>query len=175
MGNHFAGRLLGEHAISIRFWITTASTQKFEGYCTDIFFNHAMQWIDQCAAEDKPFFLYLATNTPHVPNIVADEYSKPYRGKHDGKPIPDTFYGMIANIDENLGKLEAFLRQKQLRDNTILIYMSDNGTQSAQSTSTVQRRHAGQKDQRVRRRASRALFRALGGRSTASTVVTSMN
>ncbi len=103
---------------------------RFKGYCTDIFFNEAMKWIDQCADEGKPFFLYLPTNTPHVPEIVAEEYSRVYQGKHDGKKIPSEFYGMIANIDDNLGKLEAFLKERKLRDNTILIYLSDNGTQN---------------------------------------------
>ena len=105
--------------------------KKFKGYCTDIFFNHAIAWIDQCNEEDRPFFLYLPTNTPHVPNLVAEKYSEPYRGKHDGMPIPDTFYGMISNIDENLGKLDTFLNEQNLRDNTVLVYMSDNGTQSS--------------------------------------------
>ena len=49
------------------------------------------------------------------------------------KPVPSKFYGMIANLDENLGKLEAFLKEKGLRENTLLIYMSDNGTQSTQA------------------------------------------
>jgi arylsulfatase A-like enzyme len=107
--------------------------KKFKGYCTDIFFEHATQWIEnhQENNKDKPFFLYLPTNTPHVPNVVTESYSKPYRGKHDGKNIPDTFYGMIANIDKNLGRLETFLKQNKLRENTILIFLSDNGTQSA--------------------------------------------
>jgi arylsulfatase len=104
--------------------------KKFEGYCTDIFFDRAMEWMGQCVQKDQSFFVYLPTNTPHVPNVVAERYSAPYRGQHDGKPIPHTFYGMIANIDENLGKLEDFLTEKNLRDNTILIYMTDNGTQS---------------------------------------------
>jgi arylsulfatase len=62
--------------------------KKFEGYWTDIFFNHAIGWIDRCVEQDKPFFLYLPTNTPHVPNVVAEKYSVPYRGAHEGKPIP---------------------------------------------------------------------------------------
>ena len=107
--------------------------KKYAGYCTDIFFAEAMNWIEKCADKKKPFFVYLPTNTPHVPNVVAEEYSRSYVGKHNGKPIPDTFYGMIANIDENVGKLEAFLKKQGLRDNTILIYMSDNGTQSRQA------------------------------------------
>jgi arylsulfatase A-like enzyme len=104
--------------------------KKFEGYCTDIFFDESMKWIESCQAADKPFFLYLPTNTPHVPNVCPEKYSKPYKGSYEGKPIPDTFYGMIANLDENMGKLDAFLTARGLRDNTILLFMSDNGTQS---------------------------------------------
>ena len=104
--------------------------KKYEGYCTDIFFDEAMKWIETCQASDKPFFLYLPTNTPHVPNVCPDKYSAPYKGHYEGKPIPDTFYGMIANLDENMGKLEAFLQAKGLRENTLLIFLSDNGTQS---------------------------------------------
>jgi arylsulfatase A-like enzyme/sucrose-6-phosphate hydrolase SacC (GH32 family) len=104
--------------------------KKYKGYCTDIFFREAMAWIKRCKAAGKPFFAYIPTNTPHVPNVVDDSYSTPYVGKHGGKKIPDKFYGMIANIDENIGKLEAFLKAEGLRDNTILIFLSDNGTQS---------------------------------------------
>ena len=107
--------------------------KKYEGYCTDIFFGEAMKWIEKQSSQDKSFFCYLPTNTPHVPDISAEKYSKPYEGKHDGQPMPSKFYGMIANLDENLGKLEAFLKEKGLRDNTLLIYMSDNGTQSTQA------------------------------------------
>lgn len=104
--------------------------KKYEGYCTDIFFNEAMSWMKQCQEANKPFFLYLPTNTPHEPDIVADKYASPYKGSFQGAEIPENFYGMIANIDENIGKLEAFLKESGLRDNTILIFMSDNGTQS---------------------------------------------
>ena len=103
---------------------------KYEGYCTDIFFNEAIAWMEKCQTENKPFFLYLPTNTPHEPDIVAPKYSKPYQGTFQSTTIPENFYGMIANIDENIGKLEVFLKESGLRDNTILIFMSDNGTQS---------------------------------------------
>lgn len=109
------------------------SDQRYEGYCTDIFFAEAMKWIEKQQANEQPFFCYLPTNTPHVPDICAEEYSKPYLGEHKGKTMPSKFYGMIANLDENLGKLEAFLDSKNLRDDTLLIYMSDNGTQSSQA------------------------------------------
>lgn len=101
----------------------------YEGYCTDIFFDEAIKWMKQ--KKDKPFFLYLPTNTPHVPEQVAEKYAAPYQGKYEGKKIPSNFYGMIANIDENLGRLDAFLKKEGLLDNTILLYLSDNGTQNS--------------------------------------------
>ncbi|MDO6602851.1 arylsulfatase [Arenibacter palladensis] len=104
--------------------------KKYDGYCTDIFFNEAMDWMKECQDQGKPFFVYLPTNTPHTPNVVADHYSKQYKGKYNGLAIPDKFYGMIANLDENIGRLESFLTKNNLRDNTILIYLSDNGSQS---------------------------------------------
>ena len=120
--------------------------KKFSGYCTDIFFDESMKWISRQQAANKPFFLYLPTNTPHVPNICPAKFSAPYRGQHDGKPIPDTFYGMIANLDENLGKLEAFLKEKGLRENTIFIFLSDNGTQSGQAKEIF---NAGMRDKKT--------------------------
>ena len=121
---------------------------KIEGYCTDIFFDHATRWIDRKtkANEDKPFFIYLPTNTPHVPNVCDDKYSDPYVGKYEGKNIPAKFFGMIANLDENLGRLEEFLKVRGLRDDTLLIYMSDNGTQSNEAKELF---NAGMRDRKT--------------------------
>src|SRR5262249_61034756 len=70
----------------------------------------------------EPFFVYLPTNATHAPHGVPAKYKEMYKGK----PQP-AFFGMIANLDENLGRLDAFLREQGLFDNTILIYMNDNG------------------------------------------------
>ncbi|QDT63488.1 arylsulfatase [Calycomorphotria hydatis] len=99
--------------------------EKFNGYCTDIWFDEAINFIE--ASKDKPFFCYLSTNAPHGPYLVAEEYSKPYADQG----VPETmskFYGMITNIDENLGKLRTRLDELGLAENTLLIFMSDNGT-----------------------------------------------
>lgn len=103
-----------------------------DGYCADIFFEEAMRWMKQCKEEGKPSFTYLATNTPHAPEYVPAEYSAPYEaiGEYEGKKVPSNFFGMIANIDENMGKLDQFLVENDLKDNTIVIYTSDNGTQN---------------------------------------------
>ncbi len=97
------------------------------GYCTDVWFEQGMRFIDE--APDEPFFAYISTNAPHSPYFVAEKYRRPYADNPD-IPEPD-FYGMIANIDENFGKLSRFLDERGLRENTILIFMTDNGSSGA--------------------------------------------
>lgn len=100
-----------------------------EGYCTDVFFQQALGWIKKQAdnkKERKPFFAYIPTNAPHGPYIVDEKYSKPFRGVQ-GKNT-SAFLGMIVNIDENMGLLMEKLDQWNLTDNTLLIFMTDNGS-----------------------------------------------
>jgi arylsulfatase A-like enzyme len=95
------------------------------GYCTDVWFAAATDFIEQ--QREKPFFCYIATNSPHSPYLVDDKYSQPYLKQG----VPETmakFYGMITNLDENVGKLLARLDELKLADNTIVIFMTDNGT-----------------------------------------------
>ncbi|NJB83518.1 arylsulfatase [Wenyingzhuangia aestuarii] len=100
--------------------------KQFEGYCTDVWFDETMKFIDQ--NKETPFFVYLPTNAPHSPLIVDPKYAAPYQYL-EGTKIPSAnFYGMIANIDENFGKLETFLKDKNLLENTIVIFMTDNGS-----------------------------------------------
>ncbi len=100
---------------------------RFEGYCTDVFFREAKRFIEQQAESDKPFFAYISTNAPHSPFVCPDDYWKPYKkyGLTDAQAI---FFGMIANIDENVGQLRKWLADEGLEQNTIFIFMTDNGT-----------------------------------------------
>lgn len=98
--------------------------EKQTGYCTDIWFKEAIRFIEK--NKEKPFFCYLALNAPHSPFHVAEKYAAPYRNKPN-IPNPE-FYGMIANIDENVGKIREYLAKNGLDKNTIVIYMTDNGT-----------------------------------------------
>ncbi|MDA9260365.1 arylsulfatase [Puniceicoccaceae bacterium] len=98
--------------------------EKFDGYCTDVFFREGIRFVE--ANKDKPFFLYLSLNAPHGPYRVPPEWAKPYQGNKD-VPNPN-FYGMIANIDYNMGILRERLEALGLAENTILIFMTDNGT-----------------------------------------------
>ena len=95
--------------------------RKHEGYCTDIWFEQAFDFIDECG--DDPFFVYLATNAPHCPCLVADKYTQPYRDNPE--IVHPEFYGMITNIDENFGRLLAKLDADGLSDDTILIFMTE--------------------------------------------------
>lgn len=100
--------------------------KQFEGYCTDVWFKEATRFIDK--NKEEPFFVYLPVNAPHDPLIVAEKYAAPYK-KLEGKDIISAnLYGMIANIDENFGKFYQYLKKQSLLENTILIFMSDNGT-----------------------------------------------
>jgi len=99
--------------------------RKYEGYTTDVFFREAQTWMKQQAARHEPFFCYLPLAAAHGPFFVPDRYREPYRQQ---PPRIASFFAMIANIDENLGRLDGFLRENGLHENTILIFMTDNGT-----------------------------------------------
>ena len=100
--------------------------QQYQGYCTDVFFDEAMRFIDE--NQDKPFFCYIATNAPHAPYNVPEAYLKKYQNVPELPEQFQRFYGMISNIDDNVSRLEEKLQQLNLRDNTIFIFTTDNGT-----------------------------------------------
>lgn len=100
------------------------SFESFTGYCTDVFFAEGLRFIEE--NKEKPFFLYLSLNAPHGPYRVPPEWAAPYQGvKEVNNP---NFYGMIANIDHNIGVFRQRLSELGLTENTILIFMTDNGT-----------------------------------------------
>lgn len=103
--------------------VRNGKEEKHEGYRTDIFFNEAMSYIERQSQREQPFFCYLATFSPHSPLTVPQKYLEPYEGK-SRKP---GFHGMVANVDENLGRLMAKLDELGIADNTLLIAMGDNG------------------------------------------------
>ncbi len=102
--------------------------EKYQGYCTDVFFKEALDFIE--ANKDRPFFCYLSTNAPHGPLNVPEKYMDMYR---ELEQVPDKqkrFYGMITNIDDNFRLLQEKLNELNLSHNTILVFMTDNGTAS---------------------------------------------
>lgn len=98
-----------------------------KGFCTDVWFDYAKKFIKAQKKAGKPFLTYIATNAPHGPMHAPPSFSKPY--EHLGVGTAN-FFGMIANIDRNVGLLRSFLDEEGLADNTIFIFTTDNGTSS---------------------------------------------
>ncbi|WP_431127590.1 arylsulfatase [Flagellimonas flava] len=118
--------------------------EAYEGYCSDIFTDQAIQFIENNKA--SPFFCYLSFNAPHTPLQVPDEYYQKYKDidpasgfDGDDRPFPEMsekdkedarkIYAMVTNIDDNLGKLLKKLDELQLSKNTLVVFMTDNGPQ----------------------------------------------
>ena len=101
-----------------------------EGYIADIFTDRAMDFIRENRKE--PFLCYLAYNTPHSPFQVPDEYFNRYINRMeeedpDLKVMNASVYGMVKNIDDNVGRLLSILRENRLEEHTIVVFLTDNG------------------------------------------------
>jgi len=118
----------------------------FDGYCTDIYFEQAFDWMETQDAEGERFFCYIAPNAPHTPlHDVPEGLYQKYKqkdlsgeafaggeGRAPGKMDPDKLarlYAMIENIDQNMGRLLSFLEERDLERETLLIFLCDNGPQ----------------------------------------------
>lgn len=108
-----------------RLWKNGKPVQS-NGYCTDVFFQAALEFIE--AHREQPFFCYIPTNAPHTPLQVADKFVQPYLDKGLDETTARV-YGMVENIDDNFGRLLDKLDELQLRRNTLLIFLTDNGPQ----------------------------------------------
>ena len=108
-------------------YFLNGTPKKYSGYATDIWFEEAIDFIRKNSNKDKPFFLYLATNAPHAPYRAPEKYIEPFR-KLGLKEEMALFYGMIASIDDNMGRLRGAMAEERIVDNTIFIFMTDNGS-----------------------------------------------
>lgn len=112
-----------------------------KGYCTDLYFAEAIKFIKRSTTAERPFFAYIANNAPHGPfHDVPEELLKHYKAKDISSIIPENLRNdpnqidrvqriaaMITNIDQNIGKLISMLETKKLLENTLIIYLHDNG------------------------------------------------
>lgn len=96
-----------------------------QGYCTDVFVRSALEFIE--SNRERPFFVYLPTNVAHSPYHVAERYEEHYRRKGVEGDLAK-FYGMITELDENVGVLLSRLEEWGLAENTIVLFMTDNGS-----------------------------------------------
>jgi arylsulfatase len=118
--------------------------KSFDGYCSDIFADEAVSFIEK--NYKKPFFCYLSFNTPHTPLQVPVEYYNMYKNidpssgfENDNRPFSimsekdkedaRKVYAMVTNIDDNVGKVLQKLEELKIADNTLVVFMTDNGPQ----------------------------------------------
>ncbi|MCW0218741.1 MAG: arylsulfatase [Prosthecobacter sp.] len=98
--------------------------EKTHGYISDVLTDEAMKFIS--ANQAKPFFCYLAYNAPHSPYQVPDAYFDKFKAKGFDDTL-SAFYGMCENMDDNVGRLLAHLDTLKLTENTIVLFLTDNG------------------------------------------------
>lgn len=110
-----------------------------KGFCTDVFFDAAINWTEKMRKEDKPFFTFITPNAPHGPMIAPEKYKKPFldagweestgKNKFGQKKISGIpgRYGMIVNLDDNMAKLVKQMDKWKAWENTLVIFMTDNG------------------------------------------------
>jgi arylsulfatase A-like enzyme len=131
--------------------------ERVKGYCTDVFTDAALRFLAR--PSEKPFFVYLAFNCPHVPLQVPDKYLAPYRKMNlahgefpaVGHPLPGKaqedviarVYAMITNVDDNVGRLFAELDRLKLAENTLVFFLTDNGPQQVRYNSGLLGRKGG--------------------------------
>lgn len=116
---------------------------QFNGYCSDIFTDQAIQFIEN--NKDQPFFTYLSFNAPHTPLQVPEEYYNMYKDVEidttswvQGFPVnmrsrdfedAKKVWAMVTNIDDNFRRLSRKLDELGLAENTLVIFLTDNGPQ----------------------------------------------
>lgn len=97
---------------------------RFEGYLPDILTNEAMDFIRK--DDSKPFFAYVSLNTPHSPHQVPDRYFQKFKEMGLDDELASV-YGMVSNLDENVGRMMNLLEELELDENTLVVFLTDNG------------------------------------------------
>ncbi|MCH2613739.1 MAG: sulfatase-like hydrolase/transferase, partial [Opitutales bacterium] len=96
-------------------------------FCANLWFDEAMKWMDHQIEAKQPFFSYIALNTPHSPfHALEEDYNK-YKDKVEDPNVAH-FFGLISNVDDNYGRLDRWLEKRGIKDDTIIIFMNDNGS-----------------------------------------------
>lgn len=122
--------------------------KQYDGYCSDVFTEEAMDFIQRNSEDsEQPFFAYLSYNAPHTPLQLPEQYFDMYKDVEFDinvfaikDPAVESMtendieaarrvYGMVTNIDDNIGKIMQLLKEKNLEKNTIIVFLTDNGPQ----------------------------------------------
>ena len=124
------GAMVGEidyftqSSMNVRDWFRNNKLVKEEGYVTQMLGKDAVARINQHDPK-TPLFLYLAFTAPHAPYQAPKDYLDKY--KHIADPTRRAYAAMISCMDDEIGKVIAALEKKKMRENTLIVFMSDNG------------------------------------------------
>jgi arylsulfatase A-like enzyme len=105
-------------------------TDNLEGDDSRIIMDRAIPFIEKSINEDKPFLANIWFHTPHEPIVAGPEYLEKYPGLPEEQKH---LYGCITAMDEQIGRLKTFLKEKGVAENTILFFCSDNGPADPQT------------------------------------------
>ncbi len=111
-----------EHGVTD--WYRDNQRVEEEGYTTTLLGQDAERFIAK-QNKSKPFYLYLAFNAPHTPYQAPQEYIDRYKSIED--PTRRTYAGMISCLDDEIGRVVKALETAGLRENTLILFHSDNG------------------------------------------------
>ncbi|MBL8855033.1 MAG: sulfatase-like hydrolase/transferase [Planctomycetaceae bacterium] len=114
---------------------------KTEGYCTDVFYGRAIEWIEEQHHAGRPFFAYVPSNAPHDPFHAKPEDAALYESTAPNNNVAH-FFGMLHNIDTNVAAVVSKLQELGIEDETLLIFMNDNGTSAGQKVFNASMRGA---------------------------------
>ncbi len=103
--------------------------EKTKGYLTQVLSDEAIRFITKKDEKNRPFFCYLSYNAPHTPTQVPDKWFDLFKAKGLDDKLA-AIYGMCASLDEDFGRLISALEKSDLRDNTIVLFLTDNGANS---------------------------------------------
>jgi arylsulfatase A-like enzyme len=128
--------------------------ENYQGYCSDVYTDEAIKYIKENS--EKPFFIYLSYNAPHTPLQLPQEYYDMYKDidpasgfdkedrlpemtekdKEDARKV----YGMVTNLDDNIGRVLKALKKQNIDENTLVIFLTDNGPQQRRFVSGMRGR-----------------------------------
>ena len=99
---------------------------RIDGFCTDVYFDEAMRFMEAARRQDEPFFVYIATNVPHWDWNIRPEWLEAYRdhGHHERA----CFYASAERADWNIGRLVDYLARSGLESESLLVFLTDNGS-----------------------------------------------
>jgi arylsulfatase A-like enzyme len=115
------------------------------GYISDVLADEAIRFMK--SSGEKPFFCYVPFNAPHTPLDVPEAYLKKYQNKGLNDRVT-RIYAMMENLDDNIGRILNHLKASKLDQNTIVVFMSDNGPLDVRSDPSTWRYNVGLRDQK---------------------------